>query len=90
VLACESRVYTDSAFYPVIGQMERAAGLTHDDMPRAKLDKLDAVLAETSTSIEDASLFADTRTMDAIPHSNSRHSSVGRERSMRSFARLRR
>ena len=39
--------------------MERAAGLTHDDAPRAKLDKLDALLAPTSTSIEDAALFAE-------------------------------
>ena len=39
--------------------MERAAGLTHDDTPQAKLDKLDAVLAQTSTSIEEASLFAE-------------------------------
>ena len=51
--------HTDSALYPIIGQMERAAGLTHDDAPQAKLDKLDAVLAQTSTSIEDASLFAE-------------------------------
>jgi hypothetical protein len=50
--------HTDSALYPIIGQMERVAGLTHDDTPRAKLDKLDAVLAP-STSIEDASLFAE-------------------------------
>ena len=39
--------------------MERAAGLAHDDAPQAKLDKLDAVLAPTSTSIEDAALFAE-------------------------------
>jgi hypothetical protein len=51
--------HTDSALHPIIGQMERAAGLAHDDTPRAKLDKLDAVLAQTSTSIEDASLFAE-------------------------------
>ena len=51
--------HTDSAFYPIIGQMERAAGLTRDDAPRAKLDKLDAVLAPTSTPIEDAALFAE-------------------------------
>jgi class 3 adenylate cyclase/predicted ATPase len=51
--------HIDSALYPIIGQMERAAGLTQDDTPRAKLDKLDAVLAQTSTSIEDASLFAE-------------------------------
>ena len=39
--------------------MERAAGLSHDDAPKAKLDKLDAVLAPTATSIEDAALFAE-------------------------------
>ena len=51
--------HTDSAFYPIISQMERAAGLAHDDTPQAKLDKLDAVLAQTSTSKQDAALFAE-------------------------------
>jgi class 3 adenylate cyclase len=51
--------HTDSAFHPIIGQMERAAGLTRDDAPQAKLDKLDALLAQTSTSIEDAALLAE-------------------------------
>ena len=51
--------HTDSAFYPIIGQMERAAGLAHDDIPQAKLDKLDALLAQTSTSAQDAALFAE-------------------------------
>jgi len=39
--------------------MTRAAGLTHDDTAKAKLDKLDALLAQTSTSIEHAPLLAD-------------------------------
>ena len=51
--------HTDSAFYPIIGQMERAAGLLHDDAPHKKLDKLDALLAQTSTSIQDAALIAE-------------------------------
>jgi class 3 adenylate cyclase/predicted ATPase len=51
--------HTDSALYPIIGQMERAAGLGYEDKPQAKLDKLDAVLAQTSTSPEDAALFAE-------------------------------
>ncbi|TMJ95545.1 MAG: adenylate cyclase, partial [Alphaproteobacteria bacterium] len=50
--------HTNSALYPIISQMERAAGLAHDDTPQAKLDKLNAVLEQTSTSIEDAALFA--------------------------------
>ena len=51
--------HTDSAFYPIISQMEHAAGLAHDDTPQARLDKLDALLAQTSTSMQDAALFAE-------------------------------
>jgi class 3 adenylate cyclase/predicted ATPase len=51
--------HTESAFYPIIGQMERAAGFVHDDTPQAKLDKLDAVLAQISTRMEDAALFTE-------------------------------
>ena len=51
--------HADSALYPVIGQMERAAGFVHNDTAKAKLDKLDAVLAQTSTSKQDAALFAE-------------------------------
>ena len=51
--------HTDSALYPIIGQMERAAGFLHDDMPQAKLDKLDAVLAQTATSKNDAGFLAE-------------------------------
>jgi class 3 adenylate cyclase/predicted ATPase len=50
--------HTDSAFYPIISQMERAAGLAHDDKAQAKLNKLDPVLALASTSAQDAALFA--------------------------------
>jgi class 3 adenylate cyclase/predicted ATPase len=50
--------HTDSAFYPIIGQMERAAGLARDDTMQTQLDKLDASLAQTSTSKQDAALFA--------------------------------
>jgi class 3 adenylate cyclase/predicted ATPase len=55
---CSSQ-HTDSALYPIVGQMERAAALAHDDKPQARLDKLDAILAQTSTSTEDAALFAE-------------------------------
>jgi class 3 adenylate cyclase/predicted ATPase len=51
--------HTDSALYPIIGQLERAAGLAHDDAPGAKLDKLDALLAPSSTSPENAGLLAE-------------------------------
>jgi class 3 adenylate cyclase/predicted ATPase len=51
--------HTDSAFFPIIGQMERAAGLTHDETSQAKLDKLDAVLAKSFTAPEDGARFAE-------------------------------
>ena len=39
--------------------MERAAGFAHDDAALAKLDKLDAVLAQSYTPRQDAALFAE-------------------------------
>ena len=51
--------HTDSAFYPIIGQMERAARFAHNDTTQAKLDKLDAVLAQSSMPPRDAALFAE-------------------------------
>jgi class 3 adenylate cyclase/predicted ATPase len=51
--------HTDSALYPTIGQIERTAGFTRDDALPAKLDKLDALLAQSSTTAQDAALFAE-------------------------------
>jgi len=51
--------HTDSALYPIIGQLEHAAGLARDDTAQTRLDKLDALLAQTSTSVQDAALFAE-------------------------------
>jgi class 3 adenylate cyclase len=56
---------TDTALHPSIGQMERAFGLAHDDTTPTRLDKLDGLLKRTSTSIEDAALFAE---MLSIPN----------------------
>ena len=51
--------HTDSALHPIIGQIERAAGLAHGNTAQEKLDMLDALLAQTSTSKQDAALFAE-------------------------------
>ena len=51
--------HTDSAFYPIISQTERAAAFAHDDNRQAKLDKLDALLAQSFTPLQDASLLAE-------------------------------
>src|SRR6266516_1996654 len=75
--------HTNSALYPIISQIEHAAGLAHDDTPQAKLDKLNAVLEQTSTSIEDAALFAQMLSLPneaAIPCSSLPRNSADRER----------
>jgi class 3 adenylate cyclase len=51
--------HIDSALYPIISQMERAAGFAHEDAAQAKLDKLDALLAQSSTASQDAALLAE-------------------------------
>jgi class 3 adenylate cyclase/predicted ATPase len=51
--------HTDSTLYPVIGEMLRAARFAHNDSQQAKMDKLDALLAQSSTPSEDAALFAE-------------------------------
>jgi class 3 adenylate cyclase len=51
--------HTDSALYPITRQMERAAGFTHEDTDQAKLDKLDTLLAQTSTPPQNTALIAE-------------------------------
>jgi predicted ATPase len=51
--------HTDSALYPIIGQMERASRFTGDDTTQKRLDKLDAVLALASPTVHDAALLAE-------------------------------
>jgi class 3 adenylate cyclase/predicted ATPase len=56
---------TDSALYPIISQMERAAGFAHDDSPQEKLDKFDNLLKQSSALPEDAALLT---TMLSLPN----------------------
>ena len=54
--------HTNSALFPYIGQLERAAGFERGDSPADKLSKLDALVAQTTADPEHvavlASLFA--------------------------------
>jgi class 3 adenylate cyclase len=54
--------HTNSALFPFISQLERAAGFKHSDSPTEKLSKLDAIVAQSTTDPEHvavlASLFA--------------------------------
>jgi hypothetical protein len=51
--------HTDGALYPIISQMERAAAFAHDDTAQRKLDKLDALLAQSFTPRQDAAVIAE-------------------------------
>jgi predicted ATPase len=51
--------HTDSALYRTISQIGRAAGFTHEDAPQTKLNKLDALLAQTSTLAHHAALLVE-------------------------------
>jgi class 3 adenylate cyclase len=61
--------HTDSALYPIIGQLERATGLTREDTTQAKLDKLTTVLAKPPPRLNmqpSSPSCCRCRTMDAI------------------------
>jgi predicted ATPase len=51
--------HQDSALFPVIDQIGRAAGFARDDPPATRLEKLEALLALLATPHEDAALLAD-------------------------------
>ena len=46
--------YTNTAFYPIIAQLERAAGFTREDPPASRLDKLEALLAQGTEDVREA------------------------------------
>jgi class 3 adenylate cyclase/predicted ATPase len=54
-----SPYHQDSALYPFIDQLDRAAGFAREDPPAARLEKLEAVLARASPPDEDVALLAD-------------------------------
>jgi class 3 adenylate cyclase/predicted ATPase len=60
----------DSALFPFIDQIGRAAGLAPDDAPAAKLDKLEALLARSAAPRQDVALVAD---LLSLPGSDRRH-----------------
>jgi class 3 adenylate cyclase/predicted ATPase len=51
--------HQDSALFPIINLLERAAGFGREDTPTVKLDKLEALMAETSAAKRDVALLAD-------------------------------
>ena len=60
-----SPYHQDSALFPVIDQLGRAAGFALDDPPASKLEKLEALLASTAPPDEDATFLADLMSLPA-------------------------
>jgi predicted ATPase len=60
-----SPYHQDSALYPFIDQLGRAAGFARDDPPAARLEKLEALLASVAAPEEDLALIADLLSLPA-------------------------
>jgi len=54
-----SPYHQDSALFPFVDQLDRAAEFGRDDLPLARLGKLEAVLARAALADEDVALLAD-------------------------------
>jgi class 3 adenylate cyclase len=62
-----SPYHEDSALHPFIAQLQHAAGFVREDAAETRLDKLEALLAPGSTSLEDLALFAELLSLPAEP-----------------------
>jgi class 3 adenylate cyclase/predicted ATPase len=60
-----SPYHQDSALYPFIDQLGRAAGFARDDPPAARLEKLEGLLARSSPPDEDVAFLADLLSLPA-------------------------
>jgi class 3 adenylate cyclase/predicted ATPase len=54
-----SPYHQDSALFPFVDQLDRAAGFAREDPPAARLEKLEALLARAAPPAEDVALLAD-------------------------------
>ena len=57
---------TDTALYPIVGQLERAAAIDRDEAPASQCNKLDQLLLAVETSEEDRVLIAALLGLDYV------------------------
>jgi len=60
-----SPYHQDSALFPCIEQLSRAAGFASEDSPGVRLEKLEALLARATSPAEDTALIADLLSLPA-------------------------
>jgi len=63
-----SPYHQDSALFPFIDQLGRAASFARDDPPAAKLEKLQALLGRAAPAEEDVAVLADLLSLPASEH----------------------
>jgi len=63
-----SPYHQDSALYPFIDQLGRAAGFASGDRPTVRLEKLEGLLARTAPSDEDVAFLADLLSLPTSDH----------------------
>jgi predicted ATPase/class 3 adenylate cyclase len=57
--------HTNSAFFPFVGQLERAAGFERSDSPTEKLSKLEALVAQSTSDPERVAVLANLLALPA-------------------------
>ncbi len=60
-----SPYHQDSALYPFVEQLGREAGFARNDMPAAKLERLEVLLARAALPHEDVAILADLMSLPA-------------------------
>jgi class 3 adenylate cyclase/tetratricopeptide (TPR) repeat protein len=77
--------HTNSALFPFIGQIERAAGFERSDSPAQKLSKLDTLVAQSTADPEHVAVLA---SLFALPASDGLHELSPRRRKEKTLAAL--
>ena len=74
--------HLDSALFPIIAQLERAAGFTRDDTPAAQLEKLAALLGDSTAASDDLALIAELLSLPTMPASSTLELSPQRKKEL--------
>ena len=77
----------DSALYPFVAQLERAAGLARDETPEQKLSKLESLLVTSKTDIRltrSTMISRSSRVVGSIQCASSKIISTGPRRAIAS------
>jgi tetratricopeptide (TPR) repeat protein len=83
-----SPYHTQSVLYPMISQLEHAAGFKREDSPTGKFDKLAALLVRTVATSEEVALLAELLSLPVSGADTAVHRLSPREKKERTFATL--